>query len=143
MASFFHAVILPSAPAEVFPWLLEEDKVPRWVEGVQAYEVVGGEPLAAGARLRQTLTVSGYTMTLDIDVVEYRAPDAAVTRSEMQGIAVESVYRVEPEGEGARVTQAIELDAKGMTAKLIAPMVRKHMEAKVARDLGRLRDLLS
>jgi carbon monoxide dehydrogenase subunit G len=143
MASFSHAVTVPSAPADVFPWLLEEDKVPRWVEGVQSYEIVGGGPVAAGARLRQTVTVSGFTLTLEIDVVDYRAPHSAVTRSEMQGIAVESTYVVEADGDGARVTQAVELDAKGLSAKMLAPAVHRHMERKVAEDLGRLRDVLS
>jgi carbon monoxide dehydrogenase subunit G len=143
MAAFTHAVSVPAPPAEVFPWLLDTDKVPRWVEGVQAYEVVGGGPVGPAAKLRQTLTVSGMTLTMELDVVEYDPPSSAVTRSELKGIAAESVYRVEPEGEGARVTQTVELDAKGLSAKMIAPMVRAQMEAKLTADLARLRDALS
>ena len=38
MASFSHTVEVPQPPAEVFPWLLEEDKVPQWTGNLQRYE---------------------------------------------------------------------------------------------------------
>jgi carbon monoxide dehydrogenase subunit G len=143
MAAFSHAVSVPVPPAEVFPWLLDVDKVPRWVEGVESYEVAGDGPVGPGSRLRQTVTVSGLTLTMELEVVEYDPPRSATTRSELRGIAAESVYRVEPEGEGSRVTQTVALDPKGMSAKLLAPMVRSHLDAKLSADLARLRDALS
>ena len=36
MASFSHTISVPKAPGEVFPWLLEEDKVPQWTTRLQA-----------------------------------------------------------------------------------------------------------
>ena len=44
--SFSHSVELSQPPEDVFPWLLEEDKVPQWTSDLQSYAVDG--PLGAG-----------------------------------------------------------------------------------------------
>ena len=41
VASFSHTVSVPKPPAEVFPWLLDEDKVPQWTGRLEEYEVLG------------------------------------------------------------------------------------------------------
>jgi hypothetical protein len=143
MAAVSHAVSIPAAPERVFPWMLDVDKVPLWVEGVSAYDLIGGGELGQGARLRQTLTVSGFTMTAEAEVVAYDPPGHAATRSVSNGIAVRIDYRVDPEGDGSRVTQSIELEPQSLKARMIAPMVRGQMDAKLPADLERLRQRLS
>lgn len=143
MADVSHAVTVPAPPEDVFPWMLEADKVPLWVDGVSAYEVVGGGEPALGSRLRQTLTVSGFTMTAESRVVAYEAPRLAATEAETNGMEVRIEYRVEPVADGSRVTQTIAVRPKGLKAKMIAPMVRGQMDAKLPADLERLRRRLA
>lgn len=143
MPDVSHAVTVPAPPEVVFPWMLDADKVPLWVDGVSSYEVVGGGAPALGSRLRQTLTVSGFTMTAESEVVVYEAPRLAATEAETNGMAVRIEYRVEPHAEGSRVTQSIAVRPQGLKAKMIAPMVRGQMDAKVPGDLERLRQHLS
>jgi hypothetical protein len=38
--SFSHSVELAQPPEAVFPWLLEQDKVPRWTSDLARYEAV-------------------------------------------------------------------------------------------------------
>lgn len=142
MADISHAVIVPASPEVVFPWMLDADKVPQWVDGVSAYEVVGGGEPRLGSRVRQTLTVAGFTMTAESEVVAHEPPRMAATEAETHGMAVRIVYRVEPHAEGSRVTQSIAVQAKGMKAKMIAPMVKGQMDAKLPADLDRLRERL-
>ena len=52
--SFSHSVELSQPPEEVFPWLLEEDKVPQWTSRSRELLTSNG-PLGQGARVRQTL----------------------------------------------------------------------------------------
>ena len=55
--SFSHSVELSQPPAEVFPWLLEEDKVPQWTSDLQSYSVErtarAGRARAPDARRRR------------------------------------------------------------------------------------------
>ena len=52
VASFSYSVEIPLPPAEVFPWLLEEDKVPQWTGNLERYEQLDGTLGAARACAR-------------------------------------------------------------------------------------------
>ena len=140
MPSFSHSVDLPTPPAEVFPWLLEEDKVPRWTSDLQSYSVSG--PLGAGARATQTLTVAGG-LRLDMEIVRYDPPSGAETRFETNGVKVQSEYILERAGSGTRLTQTLDAKASGLSARMLIPIVQGRLEKKLSEDLERLRGVLS
>ena len=74
MATTERSVEIPRPPAEVFPWLFEEDKVPQWTTGLEHYERLDSGPLGQGARFRQQLEVSGQRFTVELEVFEYDPP---------------------------------------------------------------------
>ena len=133
---------VPKPPAEVFPWLLEEDKVPQWTSRLEAYEVLGDGAIGAGARIRQVLTVSGQQLDLVLEITRYDPPGFAESRFSTNGIDVVDLraarvgrrHRVDPVAGGAR--------ASGFKARLLLPVVQPKLE-KLAEDLERLRALLS
>ena len=139
MPSFSHSVELSQPPDAVFPWLLEEDKVPQWTSDLQSYSVEG--PLGPGAKVRQMLDVAGG-LKLTMDVVAYDPPRGAETRFETNGVKVESAYRLEPSGAGTRLTQTLEAKAGGLTGRMLIPVVQGRLEKKLTEDLERLRGVL-
>jgi hypothetical protein len=135
---------LPRAPADVFPWLLDEDKVPRWSSGLESYEVVGGGAIATGTRIRQTLAVSGSRRTVEMEVTRHDPPQSAETRFGLEGIEVVNTYALAADGNGGtRLTQVVEAKGSGFSARLLLPIVQPHLERKLEADLERLRELLS
>jgi hypothetical protein len=140
VASFSHTVEIPRAPAEVFPWLLEEDKVPRWTGSLERYEQVGA--LGTGSRVRQVLEVSGRTIDVDMEITGYEPPSGARTRFATNGIEVVSSYALESAGAGTRLTQSIEAKPSGLTARLLVPVLQPRLEEKLTQDLERLRETL-
>jgi uncharacterized protein YndB with AHSA1/START domain len=142
VASFSHTVAIPRPPAEVFPWLLEPDKVPRWTGHLRTYEQLDGA-LGAGSRVRQVLDVAGRTIDVVLEITRYDPPSAAETRFETNGIRVQSLYRLEPAGDGTRLTQSLEARAGGLSARLLLPVVQPRLEQKLTEDLERLRGTLT
>ena len=141
MTTFSHTVTIPGPPAEVFPWLLEDDLVPRWAGGVERYEVNG--PLKAGARVRQRLHVSGQAIDVDMEIARYDPPREAETRFSTNGIDVVNVYSLAADGVAStRLTQSLDARASGLTARLLLPAVQPRLERKLTEDLERLRALL-
>ena len=140
MAGFSHSVAIPRPPAEVFPWLLEGDRVPRWTSGLERYEPSG--PLAQGGRVRQRVNVSGHAVDVDMEIVRYEPPHSAETRFNTNGVDVVNVYRLEGDANGTRLTQTLEAKARGVTARLLVPAVQPRLERKLTEDLERLRALL-
>ena len=139
MASFAHSVEIPRPPADVFPWLLEEDKVPRWTGHLTRYERIDGGALGTGSRVRQVLDVSGRTIDVELEVTGYEPPSGAQTRFSTNGIEVVSSYALEAAGAGTRLTQTIEAKPSGLTARLLVPVVQPRLEQKLTEDLERLR----
>jgi carbon monoxide dehydrogenase subunit G len=137
--SFSHSIDISRPPDEVFPWLLEEDKVPQWTGDLERYEVQGG--LREGAQVRQTLSVAGG-LTLDLHITRYDPPRGAETRFETNGIKITSAYVLAPNGGGTRLTQTLDAKAGGLTARMLIPVVQGRLERKLTEDLERLRGVL-
>ena len=143
MASFSHTISVPKVPGEVFPWLLDEDKVPQWTTRLEAYEVIGDGPLGHGARIRQVLTVSGQHLDLMLEITRFDPPGFAESRFSTNGMDVETTYALRANGDGTELTQTLDGKANGFKARLLLPVVQPKLEEKIAEDLARLRELLS
>ena len=139
MPSFSHSVQLTQPPEAVFPWLLEEDKVPQWTGDLQSYTVDG--PLGQGSTVHQMLDVAGG-LKLSMLVVAYDPPRSAETRFETNGVKVVSDYQLEPTATGTRLTQSLEAKAGGLTGRMLIPVVQGRLEKKLTEDLERLRGIL-
>ena len=142
MASFSHTVTIPKPAAEVFPWLLDEDKVPRWTSRLKSYDVQDGA-IGRGTRIHQVLTVGGSDLDIELEITAYDPPDSADSRFSTNGIDVETTYRLREEGGGTELTQTLEGKANGFKARLLLPVVQPKLEAKLKEDLESLRELLS
>jgi uncharacterized protein YndB with AHSA1/START domain len=142
VASFSHTVSVPQPPAEVFPWLFDEDKVPRWTSRLQAYEVPGDGTLGPGTRIREVLTVSGQPLDLDLEIVRYEPPGFAESRFSTNGVDVVTTYTLRDAGGGTELTQSLEGKASSFKARMLVPIVQPKLEGKLKEDLERLRELL-
>ena len=137
------AATVATPPEETFPWLLDADKVPRWMTGLKAYEPLDHGPLRVGSRIRQELTVSGHQLRFEMRVTELDAPRRAVLRFEGSGFKAANEYAVTAAGSGSEVTWVISGDATSFKSRLIAPVVQSKLQEKLEGDLARLRALLA
>ena len=139
MPSFSHSVELPKPPSEVFPWLLEQDKVPQWTSDLERYDVAG--QLGVGTRVTQKLSVA-VGIVLDMEITAFDQPSGAETFFETNGVKVASAYILKPSGSGTRLTQTLDAKASGFTAKMLIPIVQGRLEGKLKSDLETLRGVL-
>lgn len=140
MASFSYSVEIPLPPAEVFPWLLEEDKVPRWTGNLESYSQVDGT-LGEGSRVRQVLEISGRRIDVELEITSYDPPKGAETVFSTNGIKVVNAYALEVMGAGTRLTQSVDAKPSGLTARMLVPIIQPRLEQKLTEDLERLREL--
>jgi uncharacterized protein YndB with AHSA1/START domain len=143
VARFSHTISLPKPPAEVFPWLLDEDKVPQWTSRLKTYDVQGGGAVGQGTRIRQVLTVGGQDLDIEMEITGYDPPHTAESRFSTNGIDVETTYALRETGGATELTQTLEGKANGFKARLLLPVVQPKLESKLGEDLERLRELLS
>ena len=141
MPSFSHSIDVSQPPSEVFPWLLEQDKVPQWTSDLERYDVDG--PLGTGTTVTQKLTLAGG-LALAMHITAYDPPRGAATAFDTNGVKVESEYILEGSGSGSgtRLTQTLEAKASGFAAKMLIPIVQGRLETKLKTDLERLKTVL-
>jgi carbon monoxide dehydrogenase subunit G len=140
MPTFSHSIEVPKPPAEVFPYLLEADKVPQWTSDLSTYEPAG--PLADGTAIRQVISIGGSHITLNMTLERYEPPTGAIVAFSTNGVDVVNTYAVEANANGSRVTQGLDAKASSFTARMLIPVVQGRLEKKVSDDLERLRALL-
>jgi len=131
------------SPEEVFGWLYDPDKVRQWTSGLEAYEVLGDGSIGAGTKIRETLEVSGKRRTFEEEITAHDPPSTAASRFTLEGIGVESSYRIAPNGAGAHVSRTVTAKARSLSARVLLPIVQSHLERKLEGDFERLRELLS
>jgi len=142
VARFAHTIEVSQPPLVVFPWLLEENRVPHWTSHLEAYEHVGGGPIRQGSRVRQTIEVSGSNVSVEIEVVRYEPPRSAEARFSTNGVEIVNLYALEPAGAGTRLTQSMDARPTSLKARMLVPIVQPHLARKLTEDLERLRALL-
>ncbi|MEA2134126.1 MAG: hypothetical protein QOC68_2035 [Solirubrobacteraceae bacterium] len=139
MATTERSVEIARPPAEVFPWLFEEDKVPRWTTGLESYERLDSGPLGRGARFRQELEVSGQRFTVELEVTEYDPPHGAASAFQIRGVDVVNRYLLADGGATTTLTQSVEASGGGFKGRLFIPMIQPHLERKLDADLTALK----
>ncbi|HEY7075012.1 MAG TPA: SRPBCC family protein [Solirubrobacteraceae bacterium] len=142
MARFSHSIEVGQPPESVFPWLLEEDMVPRWMGHVREYAHLAPGPVTRGSRLRQTIELHGSRVSFEIEVLRYDFPRAAEARFETNGVEVLNLYALDPAGGGTRLTQSMDAKPTKLSARMLIPVVQPRLERKLTDDLERLRALL-
>ena len=141
MPSFSHSIELSQPPETVFPWLLDEDKVPRWTSGLSRYEQES--PLRTGAHVKQVLALGGSDLVLDLELTRYEPPRRVETKTSTNGVNLVIAYELAANGGGGtRLTQTLEAKAGSLTARMLIPVVQGKLEKKVTGDLERLKDEL-
>ena len=136
-------VTIAKPPEDVFPWLIEADKVPQWMTGLERYEPLEPGPLTVGSRIHQELVVSGQHLKFELHVVRLEPPSAAELRFAGSGFKASNEYTVtQADGAGSAVTWVIAGETTSIKAKLLVPMVQAKLEEKLDTDLVRLRALL-
>jgi len=138
--SFSHSIELAQPPEAVFPWLLEEDKVPRWTSGLSRYEQ--DSPLRAGAHVKQVIALGSSELVLDLELTRYEPPRAVDSKTSTNGVNLTITYALAANGGGTRLTQTLDAKAGSLTARMLIPVVQGRLEKKVVTDLGRLKEEL-
>ena len=135
-------ITIAKSPEDVFPWLIDDDKVPQWMSGLELYEPLQPGALHVGSRIRQRLVVSGQHLAFELEVTELAPPRSAVLRFEGSGFKAANEYTVTDSTGGARVSWVVRGDTTSFKARLVAPMVQAKLQEKLDGDLARLRALL-
>lgn len=63
-------VEIGAPPATVFPWLVEPDRLSRWISGFIGSEPIGSGEVRVGSRSHDTIEAEGRRFEVETEIVE-------------------------------------------------------------------------
>jgi uncharacterized protein YndB with AHSA1/START domain len=135
-----HSIEIARPAGTVFPWLIEPERIPRWMNDLRAYRLES-EELREGARSRGVMHTPLGDFGFQCELASYDPPRSAVVDAHGRGFHVVSHFNLE-DGDGTTTVRArLELRLAGVL-RFAGPAVRGRSQERLERDLRRLKEVV-
>jgi uncharacterized protein YndB with AHSA1/START domain len=138
MPAITEAIDIDASPEAIFPWLIEPDRLARWIGGFVGSESLTDGGARLGARSRDTLREGSRTMVVETEITEFEPGRLMRVNIEATGMRSDDMYKLTPVGEGTRLEYTSDMRLGGML-RLLAPVITRQLRARAERDLATLK----
>ena len=141
MAPIATSVEIARSPEDVFAYITDVSRHPEWQEGLVSATVETDGPVAVGSRVvhRRKLGLGTVATTSEITALE--PPRLVAFRGVDGPIRAEGTQRVEPVGQGSRVSFEMEMRGHGLGV-LMLPIARRQATRQVSGSHEKLKRVL-
>jgi uncharacterized protein YndB with AHSA1/START domain len=133
------SIDIAASPSEVFPWLIEPDRLARWIGGFVSSEPLTDGPTGVGSRSHDVLEENGRRMVIETEITEFVGDRRLGVHIRWGSGESEDRYELEPVGSGSRLTYVSDTRLKG-PMRLLSLAIASQLRARAKRDLTTLRD---
>jgi uncharacterized membrane protein len=141
MAPIATSVEIARSPEAVFAYIADVPRHPEWQEGLVSVTVETEGPIRVGTRVVHRRKLGPRTVATTSEITAYDPPRMVGFRGIDGPIRGEGSQRVEPVGDGSRISFEMELEGYGL-GKLMLPMARKQAARQVAASHEKLKRIL-
>jgi uncharacterized membrane protein len=141
MAPIATSIEIARSPEDVFAYIADVPRHPEWQDGLVSVTVETQGPTRVGTRVVHRRKLGPRTVATTSEVTAYDPPRVISFRGIDGPIRAEGSQRVEPVGDGSRVSLEMELEGHGF-GKLMLPMARKQAARQVATSHEKLKRIL-
>ena len=141
MAPISTSVEIARSPQDVFAYIGDFPRHPEWQDGLVSVKVETEGPLRVGTRVVHRRKVGPMTATTTSEITTHEPPHVLGFRGIDGPIRGTGSQRIEPAGDGSRVSFEMELKGHGL-GKLMLPMARKQAARQVAASHQKLKQIL-
>lgn len=141
MAPIATSVEIARNPEEVFAYITDVPRHPEWQEGLVSATLETEGPPRVGSRVVHKRKLGFGTVATTSEITAFDPPRAIGFRGLDGPIRAEGSQRVEPAGEGSRVSFEMEMRGHGLGV-LMLPMARRQASRQVAESHERLKRIL-
>lgn len=138
------SIEIACTPLDLWPWLVEPERIPLWMEGVVRHTPTSEPPLGAGSTFTTRIHEGGKSVDYEAVITDYLPPEhlgVRMTSPAHPGMAMQIDYRLRPgEPEGTRLEYSAEAELRGLF-RLMAPAFATVARVRVQRYFARLRAL--
>jgi uncharacterized membrane protein len=139
MAHAEASIHIERPPEDVFAFVADAANNPAWRKNVVRTEWLDDGPMRVGRRGRQTAGLLGREWTVEAEIVEWNPPRSAAWRAVQGPVKVRSWVRVDPDGNGSRVSGGADGGFTGPIGALLTRLALPMMVRQAQADLRTLR----
>ena len=141
MAPIAASVHIARSPEDVFAYISDFPRHPEWQEGLVSVTVETEGPTRVGTHVVHRRKLGPQTVATTSEITTYDPPRAVGFRGIDGPIRAAGSQRVEPLGDGSRVSFQMELEGHGL-GKVMLPMARRQAARQVAASHENLKRIL-
>jgi uncharacterized protein YndB with AHSA1/START domain len=131
-------VEIGAPPATVFPWLVEPDRLARWIGGFIGSEPIGSGEVRVGSRSRDIIEAEGRRFEVETEIVELRPGERLAVRITSPGHEQADSYDLDASDGATELTYRSDMRMRGLT-RLLSPLVARQLRARAEKDLATLK----
>jgi carbon monoxide dehydrogenase subunit G len=140
MRAYTYSIHVERPPEVVWDFLTDLSQAPRWRTSFKSMEVVGGERLQAGSKIRIVVEAMGKVMERISTTSVFEPPRRWVMSSASDGISGDFEYTVAPAIGGSKVEATCDLRAHRFLAWLFLPVVARQERVRRKDQLAAFRE---
>ena len=138
MARIESRVEIGAPPESIFPWLVEPDRLSRWISGFIESEPIGSGEVRLGARSRDIIEAEGRRIEVETEIVELRPGERLAVRITSSGHDQDDSYDLDARGGVTELTYRSDMRMRGLT-RLLTPLITPQLRARAEKDLATLK----
>jgi uncharacterized protein YndB with AHSA1/START domain len=124
MRAFAYETLIDRPPDQVFAFMMDFSRAPRWRSQVRNIDVITPPPLAVGSQLRITMDVRGTPREAISDVWAYDPPHRVGLRNTASRVTGTFEYTLDPAAAGTRVRFTCDVRPHGIMWLLLPSLIR-------------------
>jgi uncharacterized protein YndB with AHSA1/START domain len=137
---FTNTVVIRRPPEDVFRFLAELESIPKWNYAIIETHKTSEGPVGVGTTYRQVRSLPSRSEEA-FEVTEFEPERRLAIRGGLGPLHGTMSYTLEPIDEGTRLTNAADLEGRGVL-RIAAPLATGRIREAVAANLGVLKELL-
>ncbi len=131
-------VEIDAPPATVFPWLVDPDRLSRWISGFVGSEPIGSGEVRVGSRSRDIIEAEGRRIEVETEIVELRLGERLAVRITSSSHDQDDSYDLDARDGATELTYRSDMRLRGLT-RLLSPLVASQLRARAEKDLATLK----
>ena len=131
-------VEIGAPPTTVFPWLVEPDRLARWISGFIGSEPIGSGEVRVGSRSHDTIEAEGRRFDVETEIVELEPGKRVAFRITSPSHDQSDSYDLDDRDGATELTYRSDMRMRGLT-RLLSPLVASQLRSRAEKDLATLK----
>lgn len=137
MAAYSASIEIAAPPGEVFPFLIEPDRLRHWIGGFVELRPLTSGAVGVGTRSIDVFTEGGREIRMETEILTFEPGHLLEVAIAMPGMKAVSAYRLTGTARTA-VAHTQTVTFRGFV-RLMAPFIGGSLRRRMAADLARLK----